>query len=68
MPSMTGTGVLQVLSLKQIFPCLRLEMLSELYLLDFSDGLAPSANFICPGGPTTSSTTSEIIEFILLFR
>ena len=49
---MTGTGVLQVLSLKQNFPRLRLETLSEFYLLEFSDGLASGANSICPGVST----------------
>jgi hypothetical protein len=52
MPSMTGTGVRQDLSRKQIFLAYGSETSSEFYLLDLSDGLASGANSICPGVPT----------------
>ena len=52
MPSMTGTGVLQVLSLKQIFLAYSSETSSEFYLLDLSDASASGVNSICPGVPT----------------
>ncbi len=70
MPSMTGTRVLQVLSLKQNFPCLRLGQLERIYLLGLFDGLEILREFICPDPPATNfhlSFTSWIIKFIVLF-
>ncbi len=70
MPSMTGTGVLQVLSLKQNFPHLLLGQFKWIYLLELFDGLEILREFICPDSPANNlhlSTMLWITEFILLF-
>jgi hypothetical protein len=66
MPSMMGTEVLQVLSLKQNFLAYGSETSTEFYLLNLSDGWVSGVNSICPDASTPTSHHVRIIKFYII--